>query len=395
MTIATGKAPGRLDFLGGVADYSGSLVLEMPLARMTRVVIHGRSKPGFEFCSTEMGRQIVFAETPAAELPGWVRYPYGCLRYFCRAQKWTPPAGLSFWIESDVPSGMGVSSSAALEVATLRALEIFSDKRMRGQTLAHLAQRVENEFVGAPCGLMDQLSSAHGVPGALLPILCRPDILSRPVKLPRGAIAVGWPSGVKHAVSASPYATARAAAFMGKRILERVLGRKLKHVSELTPSELASVVAEHLPETMIGRDFLRRFGGIDDPLSIVMPGRRYPVRAAVTFPIEENHRARTAVALLRKRKDLKRRDVLVQLGELLYQSHAGYGSMGLGSPETDKMVAAIRKLGTDAGFYGARVSGGGAGGTVVVLLDKSALPRLKSLARRLRFRRDFHPQLLS
>ena len=68
--------------------------------------------------------------------------------------------------------------------------------------------------------------------------------------------------------------------------------------------------------------------------------------------------------------------------------------MGLGSPETDEMVSAIRRLGPGRGFHGARVSGGGAGGTVVVLLDRSSLPRLESLVRRMRFRRDFRPQLL-
>ncbi len=216
MKTVVGEAPGRLDFLGGVADYSGSLVLEMPLRLTTRVTLSTHAAREFVFASAQEGRCVVEEGTLPAKVPKWVRYSYGCLLLFCQAQHWRPKAGLKFSIRSRVPASMGVSSSAALEVATMRALEAFSGRKFSGTALARLAQRAENEIVGAPCGLMDQLTSAYGVRGALLPILCRPDKLGEPVKLPQGVVAVGWPSGVKHAVSASPYATARTAAFMGQ-----------------------------------------------------------------------------------------------------------------------------------------------------------------------------------
>jgi L-arabinokinase len=389
---AVGIAPGRLDFLGGVADYSGSLVLEMPLSLATRVEIAARNEAGHEFASAQLGRHVVRKQSTAAELPDWVRYPYGCLRYFCRATGWKPAAGLTFTIDSSVPLGMGVSSSAAIEVATLRALVKFSGRQLASVALAHLAQDVENNFVGAPCGLMDQLASACGTPGALLPILCRPDILKSSVRFPRGVIAVGWPSGVKHAVSASPYATARAGAFMGRRIIEQATGRSLRHVSEVTQKELAALPTGTLPRAITGREFVRRWKKVADPLTTIVPGRKYPVAAATAFPIEENARAAAAVKLLRGRGSKRTR--CVALGELLYASHAGYSAMGLGCPETDEMVAAIRKLGPAKGFYGARVSGGGSGGTVVVLLEQKSLPKLETLMRRLRFRKDFEPRLL-
>ena len=391
---AVGIAPGRLDFLGGVADYSGSLVLEMPLSLTTRVSITRRTEPGYEFRSVQLGRHVAAAGLTAAGLPGWVRYPYGCFVHFSAAQRWRPKHGLVFSIDSTVPLSMGVSSSAAIEVATLRALVKFSGRKLSPVAIAHLAQQVENRFVGAPCGLMDQLASACGTRGTLLPILCRPDKLQQPVRLPAGVIAVGWPSGVKHAVTASPYATARTGAFMGQRLLAKVTGRKLVHVSEITPAELTARPAEVLPRKITGREFIRRWRKVNDPLSVIVPGRKYPVRAATTFPIGENFRAACAVALLRGGKGLTRVARCVQLGELLYASHAGYGAMGLGCPETDEMVDAIRALGPKRGFYGARVSGGGSGGTVVVLLEKKSLPKLQALMRRLRFRKDFKPQLL-
>jgi L-arabinokinase len=398
-----GVAPGRLDVLGGVADYSGALVLQMPIRATTRVTITPREAPLLELTSDQEGtvalllpelRARVAAGVPLAavrawldarQVPRWARYPLGCFLLFCRARGWWPPGGLGLAVTSDVPVAMGVSSSAALEVATLRALEAASGQRFDGTELARLGQQAENEIVGAPCGLMDQLAAAHGSRGALLPILCRPDVLDEVVPLPEGAVVVGWPSGVKHAVTDSPYATARTAAFMGKKILERLFGRRLAHVTELPPSRLHGVGEEDLPPTLSGAEFLARYGGVDDPLACVEPGRHYPVRAAVRFPVEENFRSALAVRLLRGVRPEGRQATLEALGELMYQSHAGYGSIGLGCPETDAMVEAVRGLGPGRGCYGARVSGGGSGGTVVVLLEESALPAIAGLAETLPF----------
>ncbi len=384
MARVTGQAPGRLDFLGGVADYSGSLVLEMPLSLTTRVRITETRIPELVFHSEGQEPATIPMGTDPQDAPKWVRYPYGCLWLFSAAQRWKPKGGLKFQISSRVPESMGVSSSAALEVATLRALEKISGKKFEGTKLARLAQRAENEIVGAPCGLMDQLASAYGVRGALLPILCRPDKLGNPVKLPSGVIAVGWPSGVKHAVSDSPYATARAGAFMGKKLIEQGIARKLSHATELSPSEVRSLSDEILPVSMTGRVFKNRCAGVDDPLSKIEATRRYNVRAAVSFPVEENYRSEVAVSLLRGISKSNREATLRAVGELLYQSHVGYSSIGLGCPETDWMVEGVRSLGVRRGFYGARVSGGGSGGTVVVLLDRTSLPILTKLAQKLK-----------
>ena len=385
MKTVIGEAPGRLDFMGGVADYSGSLVLEMPLALTTRVTLTERVVREWVFASPTEGRYVVPVGTPPAAVPKWVRYAYGCFLLAGREWRWRPRAGLAFSIRSRVPVSMGVSSSAALEVATLRALEKFSGRTFSGTALARLAQRAENEIVGAPCGLMDQLASAYGVRGALLPILCRPDLLGEPVRLPPGIVAIGWPSGVKHAVTAAPYATARAGAFMGRQLIERATGRRLAHATELTPAEVRSLSPAVLPETISGRAFLARCGGVRDPLSKIEPAKTYAVRAAVSFPVEENFRSHAAVALLRGITAKNREESLRVLGELLFQSHAGYSSIGLGCPETDAMVAAVRARGPEGGFYGARVSGGGSGGTVVVLLQKAARPALERLAATIKF----------
>jgi L-arabinokinase len=388
-TAVTASAPGRLDFLGGVADYSGSLVLEMALSVETTVKIQELPKGRLAFASRQ---QAPFESGPSPsleEMPKWVRYVYGSLALFQQTFRWKPRTGLQFTIESEVPLSMGVSSSAALEVATMKALERFSGRKFKGTGLARLAQRAENEMVGAPCGLMDQLTCAYGPKGKLLPILCRPDLVQAPVSLPSGVIAVGWPSGVKHAVSDSPYAIARAGAFMGKAIVNRTAARRLTHAAELRPGDLTTLTQEYLPDSISGAAFIERFAAVDDPLSVIDPARTYPVRDALRFPVEENYRAELAVALLRGVRPGNREDVLRLVGELLFQSHAGYSSIGLDCLETDQMVGAVRAMGPDLGFYGARISGGGSGGTVVVLLKKSSLPALAALARRMHLPEQF------
>jgi galactokinase len=384
-----GEAPGRLDFLGGVADYSGALVLQTPIAATTRVEVEPRQGSGaFSFGSERerttfrphraalralFSRDVGQWRAGLDELraPTWTRYLLGCLGLFARETNWWPDEELRFRVSSDVPRSIGVSSSAALEVATLRALQHASGREVSELRLAHIAQEAENRVVGAPCGLMDQLASTFGKSGALLPILCRPDELGEPVALPLGVCAVGWPSGIQHSIAALPYARTRAAAFMGRAMLESRFGSRA-YLSEFMPS----VLDDELPVFLSGGEFMEQFGSLGDPLSRVEEEQLYPVRAAAHFGVEEHFRCQLAQALLRAEGA---RGNLPLVGELLFQSHAGYGAMGLGTFQTDAMVEAIRARGAHRGFYGARISGGGAGGTVVVLVEESSLAELEEL----------------
>jgi galactokinase len=412
-------APGRIDFLGGVADYSGSWVLQAPIHRETKVAISlanqwvFRSQQAEDYIlSDELWLELsVLTQLPGvrqaleyAGVPTWVKYVLGCVLVLLHERKLKLPFHpLAFTVDSAVPLGMGVSSSAAIEIATLRALTALFDLAWNRTELARTAQQAENEIVGAPCGLMDQLTSAYGRTRAFLPILCRPDQLDEPIPLPDGVMIVGWPSGVKHNVGASPYAKARAGAFMGKRILETELKRHITYLTEVRASELARV-ADKLPSRMLGREFVLAYGSHDDPLTafphlsdrteprppvlgaqdVSRLDQEYPVRAAVQFPIEESYRVQLAKSLfcnLVAQPDRVRSDQLRLIGELMFQSHEGYSAMGLGSSATDEMVDALKQLGPDQGIYGARISAGGSGGTVVVLLEDTALPRVDRLRR--------------
>ncbi len=315
MQEATGSAPGRIDMLGGVCDYSGSMVLQVATLVETRVTV--ATAPGADslaitteafgalalplaeardWLSATEGQPLAArlpalrARLAALRAPRWASYVFGSLAAFCAETGWRPPAGLSLRVASRVPLAQGVSSSASIEVAVLRALRAFSGAPLGDLRLAHVGQAVENYVVGAPCGLMDQLAASLGRAGRVLPILCRPDAVQAPVPLPRGVVVVGWPSGAEHALDgASPYGVARAATFMAKAVVEAALGRKLAHITELLPSQLAPVLAR-VPEAMTGAAFLAAHGGVDDALSAVEPARTYALRDSARVPVEEHFR---------------------------------------------------------------------------------------------------------
>lgn len=273
------------------------------------------------------------------------------------------PPTVELTVSSDLPQSVGVSSSAALEVATARAL---AGDAVDPLELALLCQEAENHVVGAPCGVMDQVTVSVGRPGAVLPILCRPASVRASIGLPPGVEVVGWPTGAAHDVSGVPYRRARIAAFMGKRLAEGALGRTVDWVSELPPEAV-----QDLPEAVDGVTFLDRWGPTDDTVTVVDPDETYPVRAATSFGVEEHLRATEAAAAL-DAGDAAR------VGALMQRSHAGYDAMGLGHPAA---TATQETALAHPGVFGARSSGGGSGGTVVVLCERGALDDVDGLIR--------------
>ncbi len=375
--IFTGSAPGRLDVMGGIADYSGSWVLQMPIAEQATVQVGHRDDDLLRVASADAAEVIelkindlpldlaaakhFFKQKKAGE---WAAYVLGCLVVLAKMKGLQLQQGLDFWVKSDVPIGKGVSSSAALEVATIRALAQLFDLQFHGTEMALLAQMVENQVVGAPCGLMDQLASCHGLPGHLLPIKCQPDYLHAPLPLPPGIRFVGIDSGIRHAVSGASYGEVRTAAFMGVRIIEAELGREFGgYLCNLSPADFEQNCAPILPETMGGSQFLEKYGDTGDRMTRVEPDKVYWVKSCARHPVHENFRVRSFGKIISQEID---NESLSLLGELMFQSHASYTSVGLGNAHTDELVEMVREYGLDNGVFGAKITGGGSGGTVCV-----------------------------
>ena len=276
--VAVARAPGRLDILGGISDYSGGLVLELPL----RVAALAAAQPTDDgrVVAVSGGRRIAadadaLAHASLDELAAtftgrdaWGAYVLGPVALLVREQG-LPLAGLRVLISSSIPEAKGLGSSAAVEVAVLRAVAACLGAARGSRELALLAQRAEQIFAGAPCGAMDQMAVMHGEEGELLALLCRPAEIVASVPLPRTLAAWAIDSGLPHAVSGDAYRRVRCAAFMGYALLECAAG----HLAEL---ERDDVNVRLLPQRMLGADFLRLREGIADPVSAVEPAVEYP-----------------------------------------------------------------------------------------------------------------------
>lgn len=404
--ITVARAPGRLDVMGGIADYSGSLVLQLPLAEAACCAVQARDDDeihAWSPCRDHSRSQIVsmrledlgLTTTPipyaqaralfAAEpRDRWSAYVLGCLLVLGHERGLRPKHGFALLLRSDVPEGKGVSSSAAIEVATMQALCGLYGISLSGRELALLCQKVENEVAGAPCGVMDQMTAACGQKNELLALRCQPCELEGTIAVPEPIEFVGIDSGVRHAVSGSDYGSVRAGTFAGARILAELRGLALRREGDLVVAEdtawrgyLANCDvgewrqrwATQLPESIAGADFLARYGGHGDPHTRIEPHRDYAVRVPTSHPIEENARVRRFAALLQQPMD---QSVLGELGDLMFASHGSYSAVGLGNSVTDLIVDQVRmRRARNTGVYGAKISGGGSGGTVVVLGERT------------------------
>src|SRR5439155_24576758 len=212
--------------------------------------------------------------------------------------------------------------------------------------------------------------------------------------IPTGYRFYGIDSGVSHAVSGAGYGTVRTAAFMGYRMIAAAAalpaardGTRVRiddprwggYLANLTPAEFSGVSGD-LPEEISGAEFLKRYDGITDTATAVRPDRRYPVRRATEHPVHEEERVGRFTELLGMLAEHPQ--AAVELGRLMYDSHESYGACGLGSDGTDRLVALVADEGPERGLFGAKITGGGSGGTVAVLATTGAERLVRDLAAR-------------
>jgi L-arabinokinase len=327
--------------------------------------------------STEVSTALT--ERPTAR---WSAYVAGCL-YEIAASGVLPMAtisGLNILIDSTVPIGAGVSSSAALEVAAMTAICGHFMLEVSGLEIARMCQRVENRIAGAPCGIMDQVTSSLGRENELLVLKCQPHDVLGFARIPTGWEFVGIDSGVKHSVGGSSYARARTAAFMGLKILNTLASSPAPNTQDPIPvfqylcdlgPDMWEPWRERIPETLKGREFQSRFGELPDTVTRVDPSQAYFVRACTEHPILENDRVRQFLSLMNLAGEEPDEMLMSEAGALMVESHRSYSDrLDLGSPETDSIVDISMGIGPERGIFGAKITGGGSGGTVAVLCSK-------------------------
>ncbi|MEU4076485.1 galactokinase [Streptomyces venezuelae] len=322
-------APGRVNLIGEYTDFNDGFVLPLALPHTTVAAVSRRDDGVLRLHSADVDGGIVQLAVDALEPlsgGGWAAYPAGVV--WALREAGHPVAGADVHLTSTVPTGAGLSSSAALEVVIALALNDLFGLGLSRPGLARLAQRAENAFVGVPCGVMDQMASACAEEGHALHLDTR-DLSCRqvPFDLAReGLRLLVVDTRVKHALGDGAYAERRAGCEAGARALG---ARSLRDVS-----------AAHLPEALarLGDETIRRY-----------------VRHVVT----DNARVERTIALL-DAGDVR------AVGPVLTEGHASLrDDLRVSCPELDLVVEAADA----AGALGARMTGGGFGGSALVLVD--------------------------
>jgi galactokinase len=322
-------APGRVNVIGEHTDYNGGFVLPAAIPQRTHVELLPRAGDTVQVWSRDIGPRGAREQyTIGAEHPqhDWLDYVRG-ITHALIADGYEL-SGFQLRIASDVPVGSGLSSSAALQIALLRALREAFALPLDDIELARLGQRVENEFVGAPVGIMDQMACSLADERHVLFLDTR-TLEHERLAIPAGAELIVIDSGVAHSHAAGDYRTRRgecdrAAALLG--------------VPQLRDLSI---------------DALDRLAGLPEPL-----GRR--ARHVVT----ENARVLATVSTFR-RGDLR------GAGALLSASHASMrDDFEISVPDVDLLVGIAD---AQPGVYGARLTGGGFGGAIVALASADAV----------------------
>ncbi|KAA8499189.1 Galactokinase [Porphyridium purpureum] len=350
-TVAV-AAPGRVNLIGEHTDYNDGFVLPLALQKNT-VLVGAKAAEGSTIVRlvSEMSPEDVaqFDLSKPDELkpggePEWANYVKGMVVMFQR-QGYAVP-GFDAAVSSDVPTGGGVSSSAALEMATGTLLEVFADITLEPSTKAKWGQSVEHEFVNLPCGIMDQLISAAGQEGHAMMLDCRSfEIKPVPLDDPSVKIVVAN-SMVKHSLSGSEYPERRAQCYAAAKALG------VPHLRDATMKML-----DALPEgTLDQKTYMR-------------------ARHVIT----ENDR------VVRFAQALQERDY-IKAGLLMNDSHTSQrDDYEVSVPEIDHLVRIAQSV---EGVYGARLTGGGFGGCTVTLCQENAVPALFEA-----FKKEYEPTI--
>lgn len=325
-TIIT-RAPGRIEFIGNHTDYNGGPVLGAAIDRGVWVGLAPRSD-GLRRFGSELSDEVVdLAADKLAKQTGaaaWVNYPLGVIaalaEFGLRA-----PTGFDYLVVADLPTGAGLSSSAALELSSALAFLASTHQRPTRETVVKIGRHAENHFVGVPCGILDQGVSGFGRKDHLVYIDCRGPSFT-PVPMPAEARFWIFNTHTKHALVDGFYAA---------RHRECMAAAKLLGVEQLVAVSPAQWAAQ----------------------SATLP----PVEAKrARHVIEEIARVEAAKVALAA-GDLK------ATGALLTASHRSSQHWFENStPELDFLVDALVQ---QPGVFGARLSGGGFGGAVMAMTD--------------------------
>jgi galactokinase len=329
-------APGRVNLIGEHTDYNDGFVLPMAIERHIVIAADSNTSGQVTLHSVTTGETASFGVRPKVGRgePSWSNYVRGVIAGFQKAGKKVP--GFDAVIESSLPYGGGLASSAALEVATATLLEAMSGQALDPIEKALLCQRAEHDFAGVPCGIMDQFTSILGRENHALLLDCR-SRTTTPVAMTNPEVTVLIiNTNIRHKLAESEYAKRRSQCETAARALK---------VAALRDATLEALEAA---QEQIEPVVFRR------------------ARHVIT----ENERT------LRMARAMQASD-WPAVGELMYASHASLrDDYEVSCPELDTVVEIAQAMGRAEGVIGCRMTGGGFGGCAVSLVQTDAVQRI-------------------
>lgn len=342
-TVAV-AAPGRVNLIGEHVDYNDGFVFPFALLKSTYIVASPQPPPVTHcevISNAYVDGTVKFSpgDSPLeSSAPKWTAYIKGMTAIYARNGFNVVPFRAA--IVSSVPRGGGLSSSAALEMATAVMIEKLGNLQVDPNHRAKMGQSCEHEFVGVPCGIMDQLISSRASSGHALLIDCRSlDVTPVPMNHPDAVLVIAN-SRVAHELSGSEYSSRRKQCYdASEAIAKHFPDSEVKHLRDCT-LDMLSVVEESLDKETVKR---------------------------ARHVIEEDERTLQAKEHLENGR-------LAEVGQLMYKSHVSLRDLyQVSTKEIDALVDIAMSV---EGVYGSRITGGGFGGCTVTLVHKDSVETL-------------------
>ena len=335
-------APGRIEVLGNHTDYNEGYVFSAAIDKGTFFAVSKAEGTACELTAGDLMETVEFdiaAVKPVTEMT-WANYVLGSFNWLFDGKTADAKGGFKAMFLGNIPLGAGLSSSAALEMCTLLALQKLYGIEMDKTTTAKIGQKAEHTFAGCPCGLLDQASSLYGQEGSLVKSDFRYNTFES-VSMGEGVAFMMVKSNAKHALVDGAYASRRQACEDAAKYFSEVLRKPVTHLRDVTMAE-----------------WVLYRGGLSETTA----------KRAV-HPIGEDERVIQGAKML-ENGDLK------GFGALMYDSHESSRHWFENScDELDAIVDAAKAI---PEVYGARLSGGGFGGSCCLLVDPAAAEKISA-----------------
>ena len=409
--ITVVRAPGRIDVMGGIASKCGVTALEMPLQEAVILGIQERNDrqllirsvgidqqeytPTVNFNLDEFrfnGRLRSYREIrrkitrdPAKEWAGHVAGIFFILLKERIIEAFD--SGANIGIVSTIPIKRGVASSAALEVATITALNRIYNIKMETAESIKLCSFAETYIMGRQRNSIEHLSAFWGEINKLLAVHYQPDEIIGSYVLPKGFRIIGINSKIRHSKADERSKMVYVAMDIGKHIIinhvkrtENIANPFDGYLCNITPEEFEGSFKKLIPGQVLGNEFLRELQGDKKLRECIDPAKKYRVRSSVQHMIHENARSQKFINILLE-KDRDAEDRMIDAGEIMYGSDESYSrKLGLKTKETDLLISLVKERGQRHGLYGAKCTSDGSGGTIAVLAANDTDDVLRNIA---------------